>query len=83
MDRRNFLKGFITATTVAALAPVSLIEVPLTESTKFVDFDSICTIVLKQYRPIFADAFFSSPVFYFGKPIVQESIPIIEPIIRR
>ena len=29
-------------------------ELPITETTKWVDFDSICTIVLNEYRPVLA-----------------------------
>lgn len=55
MNRRNFLKGFIAATTVAALAPVSLVEVPVTQATKFVNFDELARITLEKYRPVLAD----------------------------
>jgi hypothetical protein len=56
MNRRNFLKRFIAATTVATLAPVSLVEVPVTETTKFVSFEERVRITLAKYRPIFADS---------------------------
>lgn len=78
MDRRNFLKGFIASTTVAALAPVSLLEVPILESTKWVDFEQIATITLNKYRPILADAFLSSPRVYFNPYCISKFSKSIE-----
>lgn len=85
MNRRNFLKGFIAATTVAALAPVSLVEVPVTETTRFVSFEEIARITLQKYRYILAEAITQSPAkssyFYKWQP-VSGGIDIVEPIIR-
>lgn len=84
MNRRNFLKGFIAASTVAALAPVSLVEVPIAESIKWVDFEQIATITLKAYRPILADAILSSPYSRFKTSMFNypEGTAIVEPIVR-
>ncbi len=85
MHRRNFLKGFIATTTVAALAPVTLVEVPILESTKWIDFEQIATITLKAYRPILADAILSSPYSRFKDFSMfkyPEGTAIVEPIVR-
>lgn len=85
MNRRNFLKGFLAATTVAALAPTTLVELPVTEATKFVSFEEIARITLDKYRPVFANAILSSPNVFFrfkNSNSVGGGIAIVEPIIR-
>lgn len=95
MNRRNFLKGFIAATTVAALAPVSLVEVPVTETTRFVSFEEIARITLEKYRPILSDAILTSRYsrsnpfarFYTRDNISvtvydNGGVDIVEPVIR-
>jgi hypothetical protein len=58
MNRRNFLKGFISATAAIALAPLSpMVELPVDDAT----FESIVAITLKAYRNILADSFFLKP----------------------
>lgn len=86
MNRRNFLKGFLAATTVAALAPVSLVEVPVTETTRFVSFEEIARITLEKYRPVLADMLLSvrgNSFKSFSKfQIYDGGIDIVEPITR-
>ncbi len=87
MNRRNFLKGFVVATTVAALAPVSLVEVSLSEAkTRFVSFEEIARITLEKYRPVLADALLSmsprSRWSTFSMFEIPKGTDIVEPIIR-
>ena len=81
MNRRDFLKGLLSTTVVIALAPLPpIVEVPVTETTRFVSFEEIARITLEKYRPILADAILSSPHSLFTIFKVSERIEIIEPI---
>ena len=87
MNRRNFLKGFVAATTVAALAPTTLVELPVTEATKFVSFEEIARITLEKYRPILANAILSSRYNPLNNPFARFKVDggteIVEPILTR
>ena len=88
MNRRNFLKGFLAATTVAALAPTTLVEVPVTETTRFVSFEEIARITLRSYRNLLASSITDRDVIW--KNIIQSrkadgslrcGTDIVEPIL--
>ena len=82
MNRRNFLKGFLLTAAVVALAPNTLVEIPVTEATKFVSFEEIAQITLNRYRRVIADSVVSKghAVFYRWQPVVG-GIDLVEPLI--
>jgi hypothetical protein len=58
MNRRNFIKGLLMATTVAMipyeLTPIkNIVELPI-EGAKFVSWEEIAKITLEKFRPILA-----------------------------
>lgn len=81
VNRRDFLKGFLAATAVTALAPLpQLAELPTKQAT----FEDMVALTLKNYRQMLTDNITSKSVIFTKFQelgwIPPEGMKLIEPI---